>query len=247
MKLSAFVDHLPFAYDLIAELGPRRFVELGSHNGVSFFTFCQSVQENRLDTMCYAVDSWEGDEHTGAYSQEVFEAVQTHARTHYRENTYLLKMWFHEALEQFSNDSVGLLHIDGLHTYAAVKEDFERWYPRVEPGGIVLFHDVEARLKGYGVWKFWEALSTQFDSFTFRHGFGLGVLRKPGGQRSPGPLERLLFEGSDEERRQLRSLYSHASHFMQARRLSDRVRLQRKEKQRAEAADDLNRPAPNSS
>ncbi len=230
MKLSAFVDHLPFAYDIVAELEPGKLVELGSHNGVSFFTFCQSMQENNLDTMCYAVDCWEGDEHTGPFEPKIFEDVQSHYRTHYRDRAYLMKMWFHEALDHFTDESIGLLHIDGLHTYHAVKEDFESWYPKVEPGGLILMHDVEARMKDYKAWEYWDEIAGEHTSFKFNHGFGLGVIRKPGGDRTPGPLETLLFGGSDEEKRQLRSMYSHAAHFMQARRFTDKHRKDRQVK-----------------
>lgn len=36
---------------------------------------------------------------------------------------------------------VRLLYIDGLHTYAGVKQDIEYWVPRLQPGGVVVFDD----------------------------------------------------------------------------------------------------------
>ena len=33
------------------------------------------------------------------------------------------------------------IFIDGDHTYDAVKQDFEQWFPLLQPGGIVAFHD----------------------------------------------------------------------------------------------------------
>ena len=38
--------HLPFAYDLMRELAPKVFVELGVKLGESYFSFCQSAVEN---------------------------------------------------------------------------------------------------------------------------------------------------------------------------------------------------------
>lgn len=37
--------------------------------------------------------------------------------------------------------NISLLVIDGSHRYEDVKEDFEVWYPLVEPQGIIAFHD----------------------------------------------------------------------------------------------------------
>lgn len=39
---------------------------------------------------------------------------------------------------------IDLLHIDGDHSYDAVKFDYETWVPSVRPGGAVMFHDIFA-------------------------------------------------------------------------------------------------------
>ena len=223
MVFSTWVDHLPFAYDLVEAIRPKLIVELGVHNGLSFFTFCQSLQENDIDGVAYAIDCWEGDEHTDAYDESVYEEVSAHAREYYRGISYLLRMYFSEALQHFEDESIDLLHIDGLHTYEAVQEDFNSWYPKVKPGGVVLFHDVMARIKDFGAWKFFQELeSSQEDIFKFDHGFGLGVLRKPGGPEPESQLLRLLFSRDEEETRKLRQFYVHAAHFLEARRQARR-------------------------
>ena len=118
---STWVDHIQFGYDLVAALRPRLLVELGTQAGMSYFTFCQSVEEHDLDTLCYAVDTWEGEQHTGAYDESVWESVAAVNRTTYPGFSYLMRMYFHEALPHFADESIDLLHIDGLHTYDAVK------------------------------------------------------------------------------------------------------------------------------
>jgi hypothetical protein len=223
MVFSTWVDHMAFAYDLVECLRPSVVVELGTYNGLSFFTFCQSMKENNIEGMCYAVDTWEGDTHTGGYDNSIVNDVRAHAREHYRGFTYLLQMLFNEAVQHFDDESIDLLHIDGLHTYEAVKEDFETWYPKVSPGGIILFHDIEARMKDYGVWKFWAELTEEHETFHFHHGFGLGVLRKPGGQRESQQLFDLMFHSRPGEQQKLRQMYVMASHYLDSRRKARRL------------------------
>lgn len=179
---SAWTAHLPFAYDLIKIMQPSVFVELGTWNGDSFFTFCQSVKENRLSTVCYAVDLWTGDEMTGAADSVQFSRVQSYCSENYRSFAYLMRTDFASASREFSDGQISLLHIDGLHTYEAAASDFATWFPKVREGGIVLFHDISVRSSkdhvDFGVWKIWEELKAKHKTFEFNHGFGLGILVK---------------------------------------------------------------------
>ena len=218
LTLSTWHDHVPFGYDIVAALRPEKVVELGTYSGMSFFAFCQAMQEQNIDGSVYAVDTWEGDEHTGNYGEDVFNKVNRHARDRYRAISYLLRMTFSEAAAQFDADSIDLLHIDGLHTYEAVREDFETWYPLVKPGGIILFHDIEARMNGFGVRHYWAELESEYTTFAFKHGYGLGVLRKPGGKRELTALEKILFEGDETSKADLRKLYGHVGRYLDALR-----------------------------
>ena len=74
MVFSTWVDHLPFAYDLVAAIRPELIVELGVYNGLSFFTFCQSMVEHDIDGVAYGVDCWEGDDHTDAYDDSILKS-----------------------------------------------------------------------------------------------------------------------------------------------------------------------------
>ncbi len=218
LTFSTWMDHLPFGYDIVEAVRPRLLVELGSHKGFSYFTFCQSMKDHDIDGLCYAVDTWEGDRHTDSYGEEVFQEVNRYNRQHYAGFSYLLRMLFEEALGHFEDASVDLIHIDGLHTYEAVRRDFEDWYPKLRPGGIMLFHDIAARIKDFGVWRFWGELEAEHQTFRFDHGFGLGVLRKPGGEAPAHPLLRLLFSGDEDTAQALRRFYVHAAEYHDLRR-----------------------------
>jgi hypothetical protein len=137
-----------------------------------------------------------------------------------------MRMLFNEAVGHFEDETIDLLHIDGLHTYEAVQEDFNNWYSKVSPGGIILFHDIEARQSDFGVWRFWAELEAEHETFAFKHGFGLGVLRKPGGEQATTshPLLDLLFNGSERERHRLRQLYIYNSEYLEARNKAKRLK-----------------------
>ena len=113
---NAWVGHIPFASWLIKNINPVVFVELGTHSGNSYFSFCQAVCEARLSTKCYAVDTWQGEEHAGYYGEEIFNRVQNHNQQNFSQFSKLLRVSFDEALCRFSNGTINLLHIDGLHT-----------------------------------------------------------------------------------------------------------------------------------
>lgn len=176
---SAWMGHLHFAAWVIREVRPQIFVELGTHAGHSYFSFCQSVAEFGLPTKCFAVDTWEGDGvTTGNYGGEVFSSVSSFNQERYAGFSTLLRMTFDQALANFSDGSIALLHIDGLHTYEAVRHDFETWLPKLAPGAVVLFHDTKVYAENFGVHVLWKELTERYPStMEFVHSSGLGVLQ----------------------------------------------------------------------
>ena len=72
---SSWWEHVPVAHILVELLKPRVIVELGSHYGVSFFSFCEAAEKYSPDTCVYAIDSWAGDEHAGYYGESIYQQV----------------------------------------------------------------------------------------------------------------------------------------------------------------------------
>ncbi|UWQ14576.1 class I SAM-dependent methyltransferase [Aliiroseovarius sp. M344] len=168
----------PIAAWAIIDLKPRRVVELGSYRGDSFFSFLQAAQSvSELEDLV-AIDTWEGDQHTGAYVEDVHKQFHTELDSRKDPRARSIRDFFVNAAQQFKANSIDLLHIDGAHDYASVREDFETWLPKMAADGVVLFHDTMVKTEGFGVWQFWEELEQEYSGrcFNFTHSNGLGVL-----------------------------------------------------------------------
>lgn len=211
---SAWSGHIPFGAWLVAALRPRLLVELGTHHGASYLAFCQAVREHGLDTRCLAVDTWEGDEHAGAYSDEVYDTLRRYHDPLYGAFSELLRMTFDDALGSVADGSVDLLHIDGLHTYDAVSHDFHSWRAKLSNRAVVLFHDTQVRDRDFGVWRFWDEVRREHPSFEFLHSHGLGVLLV--GDDLPDDI-RALAKLDDAQTTQVQHLFARLGEGVAAR------------------------------
>jgi len=173
---STWITHVPFAMFLVDVLHPTTLVELGTNWGVSYCAFCQAIKSLNVDCRSYAVDTWRGDPHSGPFGDEVLNDLRKHHDPLYGGFSRLVQSTFDDALPHFPDKSIDLLHIDGYHTYEAVKNDFDNWLPKVSNRGIILFHDVNVRERDFGVWKLWQELKSIYPNFEFAHGHGLGMI-----------------------------------------------------------------------
>lgn len=173
---SAWVTHIPFAFWLVSVLKPALFVELGTFYGASFAAFCQEISRERLECFCYAIDTWEGDAQSGYYGDGIYHKLFHANASRYGDFAFLIRTTFDEAVGLFDDHSIDLLHIDGFHSQEAILHDFETWFPKLSGRAVVLFHDINARMPGYGGFLAWNELKDRYPSCAFSHGFGLGVL-----------------------------------------------------------------------
>jgi hypothetical protein len=173
---SAWTEHVPFSMWLIEKLNPRVIVELGTHYGMSYLSFCQIVKFLGYESKCVAIDHWLGEDQAGSFTEDVFNSfVQNHQE--YSEFSSFLRMDFSEGLTHIEDNTIELISIDGHHSYESVFGDFKNALPKINKNrGVVLFHDVNEYQEGFGVSRFWTELKKEYEHFEFFHGHGLGVL-----------------------------------------------------------------------
>ncbi|QIG41063.1 class I SAM-dependent methyltransferase [Microbacterium sp. 4R-513] len=203
---SAWLTHAAFAAWIVDALRPQAIVELGTHYGFSCFAFAEASKRLGISTRISALDTWEGDDHAGFYDDDVFAYVQEVARTDYPDSVRLVRGRFDESRSRFDDSSVDLLHIDGRHGYEDVLADYSDWRGTVRDGGVILFHDIAERSRGFGVWRLWEELAVPGRSFAFEHGHGLGVLSVG---EPVTPALRCLFEADAATAALIRSDFEH--------------------------------------
>nr|BCN22386.1 putative monosaccharide biosynthesis protein [Vibrio mimicus] len=175
-KFTPWGGHREIAYYLVSEVKPKSIVELGTHWGVSLFSFLQAIKDNCLDTKVHAIDTWEGESHAGIYGEEVFNFIKNSKKKYFNDiECSLIRKFFDDAVQLFDDNSVDIIHIDGLHTYEATKNDYYNWLPKLSSNGIIIFHDIAANVD-YGSRLFWDEIKGSYPYFESDHSWGIGIL-----------------------------------------------------------------------
>jgi predicted O-methyltransferase YrrM len=180
--------------ETVAELQPKAIVEIGTSNGGTLFLFARVAAP---DAVLVSVDLPHGD-FGGGYPPWRGHLYRAFAGKGQR--IELLRADSHRAetvdavRALLGGRDVDALFIDGDHTYAGVKRDYEMYEGLVRDGGVVAFHDIvpiggdgprpkgDLDLQGGEVPGFWRELSERGDVLEFVEDwesgrFGIGAVR----------------------------------------------------------------------
>ena len=118
------------------------------------------------------IDCFEGDIHAGQRSTyDHVIKLRDHFKKYWNQtNVRFVKGYFEDVARSWEKP-IDILHIDGLHTYEAVKQDFTTWSKFLQPNGVILMHDTVSFPNDVG--RFFEELPDY--KFNFQHTHGLGV------------------------------------------------------------------------
>jgi hypothetical protein len=170
---SAWTGHRIFAEWLVNETKPKIIVELGVDYGYSTYVWNNALEKENNGRV-YGVDLFLGDAHTSFRSNH--EYVLKNIADHNLKRMEIIRGDFKDISNLWWRP-VDILHIDGFHTYEAVKSDFDSWSRFVKEDGIILFHDVA--IQNFGIKDFFRQLpDVEHERLYFVHSAGLGIYTK---------------------------------------------------------------------
>ena len=177
--------HIEFAKWITKRWASPNIIDLGVDYGLSTFAF--ALGNKTADVL--GIDCFEGDPQSGFRDTE--NLVNDLKEKHSIENVKFIKSYFDAIVPHITPNSVDILHIDGLHTYEAVKHDFETWLPKLADGGVILMHDTRAYKPGFGVSRFFSEID--MPKLNFRDSYGLGVV-----STNAGLIEKIYDKFTDK-------------------------------------------------
>ena len=162
------LDH--FLEDYLQSKELKCLVELGVHTGASTWMLSRHLEEKSL---IIGVDC--GLFPGLKYSQQVYTKLsQEGFICHFLEETTenaLNKVKF------LSIQGIDILHLDANESYENVKKDWQNYAPLMNPGGIVLIHDIEYIP---GIKTFWNEIKVSKKFQEIRNGGqGMGIIVLP--------------------------------------------------------------------
>ena len=207
MRRSAWLEHVPFAFWLVARLQPGLFVDIGIDIDVSYAAICHAVERLGLSAHGYGVDAAATAADAGrSESAASLEFSRLHD-LHWSGFSTLIRSSVGAARAHFADCDVDLLHIGSLQDRGGLATCFDDWRATLSNRGVVLFHGTTDKRDNLEVWKLWRELADGHPHFEFPHGRGLGVLAI--GEDLPMPLRVLTTLSHDGPRaRFVRELFA---------------------------------------
>jgi len=177
-------------YALISNLKPKRVLCIGSTKGFIPAICALACKENAKGHVDFVDAGYDKDDpnHWGGigFWKKInpdkhfsFPALSAWITTHIMKSDQFARLGTKRKWQY--------IYIDADHSYEGVKKDYKIFWPRLEKGGFMVFHDVLLRqhpeFDNFGVWKFWnEMKNTNKITIPYTHSkvlpSGLGILQK---------------------------------------------------------------------
>jgi predicted O-methyltransferase YrrM len=109
-------------------------VEIGAYKGRSTWYLAQALRDAGSPYKVISIDPHVDPKQREAY----FDTLDRYGLC---ERVEPRVGFSHDVVATLGADPIGMLWIDGDHSYASVRKDFDDWFPRLESGGWYAMHD----------------------------------------------------------------------------------------------------------
>jgi cephalosporin hydroxylase len=167
---------------LVQDLRPRTALEIGTFRGGTLFIHSRLATP---DATLISIDLpgsplgwvWRWA-HTPIFKRFTRNEQKLHllrANSHRKETQLAVS-------KLLNGRQLDLLFVDGDHSYAGVRADFEMYSPFVRQGGVVAFHDIAVQPPPNQVARFWNEIKTRYPHKEILHrttkdAMGIGILQ----------------------------------------------------------------------
>ena len=143
-------DEISALIEFLSDKNIKTIIEIGTHRGGTAELWAELVKP---DGMVYCIDFFKDDPD---YRRSDLINYIVEIKGNSRDIDTINK------LNNFLNDKVDMLFIDGDHSYDGVKTDYFNYKGFVRDKGFIVFHDIvkNERTMSWGtyVWKFWNEI-----------------------------------------------------------------------------------------
>lgn len=143
-EIDGWFDY-PDVYDFLVSKVPDNgiFVECGAWLGSSSSYLCDKAKDR---IKVFIVDTWKGsdDELTTTHKLATTTDIYQIFLENMGDRVFTpVKKSSVEAAKEFADQSCDVIFIDMGHSYEAVKQDLQSWYPKLKTGGYIAGHDID--------------------------------------------------------------------------------------------------------
>lgn len=127
----------------LAQMLSELSFNIGAEIGVEEGKYSKILLEKNPSLHLYAIDAWEVyDGYREHVTQDKLNDIMEKARTNlFGLNCELIQAYSVEASQEFRDESLDFVYIDGNHDFKNVANDLCSWHRKVKIGGIVAGHD----------------------------------------------------------------------------------------------------------
>jgi predicted O-methyltransferase YrrM len=183
---TGFGPYAQVMYSLVISMKPHCVVEIGSAYGYSTCFIAAALQRTKSGKLLSIDPHEKTGWNDGKQADNTYDIVKKRLSI-LRLSAFveIIRAYSYQAVENWIRP-IDILLVDGSHTYADVKRDFEKYIPHVKPGGYIVFHDTmweyhkenQYYREDQGVPKFVQELQDiGYPMVTLREGWGLTLVQ----------------------------------------------------------------------